>query len=95
MFELLIETRLTPPEETIEILLCAGNDGEAPAGQCSQHLLFAFAGGSECCETSLSNHPSVGLTGWEMKGRQGNLHYGGLTCYGMNGSSPVLWKTLI
>ena len=82
--------RPAPPEETTEILLRTGNDGEALAGQCSQHLLFAFAGGSACRETSLSNHPSDGLTGWEMKGRQGHLHYGGLTCYGMNGSSPVL-----
>ena len=89
VFELLIETRPAPPEETIEILLRAANDGEAPAGQCPEHLPFAFAGGSECCETSLSNHPSEGLTGWETKGRQGHLHYDSSTCYGTNGSCLI------
>ena len=52
-------------------------------------LNFAFAGGSDCCEASLSKHPSEGLTGWKTKGRQGNLLYDSFTCYGTNGSCLI------
>ena len=82
LFEMNLETKPAPPPETIEILLRAPNVDEAPVGQCPKDLSFAYAGGLECCESNLSNHPSEGLSGWELEGLQGRLHYDSPTCFG-------------